>query len=201
MKGGHLQRRITGRWKPAAVVLALVVAMVAVAVLTAGAGEPGARGAVRMTARVSAVLVLGVFVAYGRIQSWAWLRENRAALLLALAVSHTGHLGAIVWLDVVSPERPLRQGGAALLGGMLAYAFLAALALAVLRDRPIGRWGTFAMYYFYLIFVSTYVGQVLQLHHWQLAPLAVALLAGLAIRVSGSVKYALKSKRWPASSS
>ena len=176
--------------------LVLTAAMAGVILAVAGGGEPAARLLTRLTARLSALLVLAVFLAYSRLDLPAWLQANRAALLLALTASHTGHLAAIVWLDAVSPERPLRQAGAvAIVGGGLAYAMLAALALAALRDRSLGRWGSFSMYYIYLIFLTSYAGRVLQLHDWWFAPLAAALAAGLVLRAYGAVRHVVEWKR------
>ena len=96
-----------------------------------GTGEPGVRVMIRATARTSIVLFTLAFTASSAAQLWRhaltrWGLRNRRYLGLSFAVSHTIHLVFIVYAVAVAGFLQLNM--VALVGGGIAYVFIAAMA-------------------------------------------------------------------------
>ncbi len=152
----------------AAAVLAVeAAATLATGPLTASLGE-----LLRVTARTSLAWFLLAFVARPLVvvapsPASKWLLRNRRYLGLGLAVSHAGHLAAIVAFAAVAPTAfwADREVGT-LLGGGLAYALLAAMA-ATSTDRAAAwlgrrRWRalhTAGMWTLWAVFAVSYGGR------------------------------------------
>jgi len=148
-----------------------VAALCALASLAAGAGEPGWRAAIRLSARTSFALFTAAFVASSVTIRWPnpftrWLLANRRYVGVSFAASHAIHLIAIIGLARVAADFPLAP--AALIGGGLAYGFLAAMT-ATSFDRTAAwlgarRWRLLhktGMYYCWVIFFITFLPRAL----------------------------------------
>ena len=157
-----------GGWPLVALAATGVALMVAAILGVRGVGEEGVRACVRATARSSALLFLGAFVASMLRRRWrnpftGWLIRNRRYLGVSFAASHAIHLGALVALLRLSGER---REPADLAGGALAYLFIAAMT-ATSTDRTAAwlgpRWWhrlhSVGAHYVWLIFVLTFGGR------------------------------------------
>ena len=184
--------RFSGGWGLFGAAALGLTAMCLALLAAYGAGEAGVRVVIRATARTSLVLFLGAFTASSLRRLWPspatrWLRRNRRYLGVSFAYSHLLHLLAIVALLRVA-DSPPQIGASTLVGGGIAYAFIAAMT-ATSFDRT-ARWlGPLAWrrlhlaggYYIWLIFSLSYLPRALQSTAY--APLAALLLAALALRV------------------
>lgn len=183
-----------------------VVAIEAAATFATTSFDPGLLAFVRITARTSVVWFALAFaasplVALRPTPAAKWLLRNRRYLGLAMAVSHGAHLigiallaarhGAAFWSSLASTT---------LVGGGLGYALLAAM-VATSTDRSVMRLGhrtwralhLTGMWWFWVIFTSTYAGQ---LAHSVFAVLATAALLALAgLRVVVGVKRRARATR------
>ena len=104
-----------GGWPLVALAATGVALMVAAILGVRGVGEEGVRACVRATARSSALLFLGAFVASMLRRRWrnpftGWLIRNRRYLGVSFAASHAIHLGALVALLQLVPCRARAQG-------------------------------------------------------------------------------------------
>lgn len=178
---------------------ALIVAGLSTAALvTAGDGEAGWRAVIRLTARTSFVLFTAAFVASSLRALWPapstrWLLANRRYVGVSFAASHAVHLLAIVALTRVTPD--FRPDPATLVGGGLAYVFLAAMT-ATSFDRTAAwlgprRWRLLhksGMYYCWFIFFISYVPRALlastRADPALYAPFVAALLGSLVLRAA-----------------
>jgi hypothetical protein len=166
--------------------------LAAVALAAAGPGEEGLRALVRSTARSSIVLFIAAFAASSLRRLWptpasAWLLRNRRYVGLSMAVSHAGHLAALVALAVASEPARGEMGATTLVGGGVGYAFLAAMA-ATSSDRAVARlgrarWRTLHLtgsWVLWAIFALSYLPRAFTSAGY--VPLAALVLAGAALR-------------------
>jgi hypothetical protein len=201
-------RTSLGRGWPLVGWAALVVAaLVAGSLALAGAGEPGLRAGIRVTAGSSFVLLLLVFVASPLNALFAsaasaptkWLLANRRYLGVSFAVSQLGHLVLIALLATSAPASfRARLSASTLYGGGLGYV-LTALMTATSFDRSaawIGRkaWRvlhTTGVYFLMVIFIASYAGRVATPRYGAFVAL-IALAFGL--RIAAAVRRRLKSR-------
>ena len=148
---------------------AVIVALCAMTLATAGIDEDGLRAVIRLTARTSLALFLSAFTAAAACRlrggPWArWLLVNRRYLGLSFAVSHFLHLLAIVALATRLPDR--FSGGTSastMVVGGIGYVFVALMA-ATSNDASVSwlgtrRWKalhTVGAYWLWLVFLLTY---------------------------------------------
>ena len=183
-------------------VLAIVAAIFAIE----GTGPEGLGMAIRATARTSVVLFTLAFAASALRRRWptlftAWLLANRRYLGLSFAVSHGAHLLAIFALAGWSMTRFVADSGpVALIGGGMAYVFLAAMTAtsfdrtaAWLGPRRWARLHTMGAYYIWAIFFLSYAPRAVMESPLLYAPFALGLLAALGLRLR-----ARHSAPWPA---
>jgi DMSO/TMAO reductase YedYZ heme-binding membrane subunit len=163
--------------------------MVAGLLATWGTSEAGLRVVVRATARTSLTLFLAAFLASALRRRWPtaatkWLLANRRYVGLGFAVSHLFHLLALVALGRWFPAAlagvtwpTLVVGG----GGFVVVALLAATSSdAAVRRLGVRRWSAlhrFGLYYLWVVFTVTYLGQSIGL--------AALLVAALLFRLRG----------------
>jgi len=165
--------------------------MTALLLAVYGTDEPGIRVIIRATARTSLILFTAAFVASSVARLWpraltTWMLRNRRYLGLSFAVSHAEHLLFIIYGAAVAGFLEINR--VALIGGGLAYVFIAAMA-ATSFDGAVHwlgrqRWQrlhTVGAYYIWFIFLQSYAPRVMA----DLAYLPVALLvvAGLGVRL------------------
>jgi hypothetical protein len=172
---------------------ALFVAVLSFSLLVSGDfSDLSLHAVIRWTARVSAALFLGAFLArpllhFFNTASTRWLRRNRRYLGVSFAVSHTFHLAAILWLVFRSSSFRKELDPVATTGGVLGYLVLYAMT-ATSFDRTarwIGpkawRWlHGLGLYYLWFIFFFTYLGNFSR--SWIYATLAFLFLAALGLR-------------------
>jgi len=176
----------------------LLAAMLALALLATlgahGGGEDGARAVLRVSARTSVSLFLLAFTAsslhWWLRRDWTrWLLRNRRYVGVSFAVSHLYHLLTLAAIALAYPHPFLdRLGLVTILGGGLAYLFIAAMA-ATSSDRAVHwlgarRWKllhTVGGYYVWIIFAQSYLPRAAR-EAW-LAPFFAALVAALVLRL------------------
>ena len=165
-----------------------LAAMVAAILGAVGTGEPGIRMIIRATARTSVVSFSLAFAASALHRrrptpATAWLLRNRRQLGVSFAVSHLVHLLAIfalagwTWAGFLAGTPT-----AALVGGGLAYVFLALRTLTsfdatagLLGPRAWRRLHTTGSYYVWIIFAQNFFVQAARsAFYWPYA----ALLGG-----------------------
>lgn len=139
-RSGWLEGPILLAW--AALGLILLTAVVAD---THGLGDAGMRTLLRATAASSLATFTAAFAASRlhrlvRRPATAWLLRNRRWVGLAMALSHTFHLAAIVRLTAASPPTGAAIPVATRVAGSLGYAVLAALVVTS-NDRAVERLG------------------------------------------------------------
>jgi sulfoxide reductase heme-binding subunit YedZ len=167
--------------------------MTAVLLAVYGTGEPGVRVMIRATARTSVVLFTAAFTASSAVRLWPrpftkWLLRNRRYLGLSFAVSHAVHLLFII--DAAAVMGFLQVNAVALIGGGIAYVFIAAMA-ATSNDRAVAwlghrRWQRLhriGAYFIWFIFLQTYLPRAV-MESIAYAPVALLLIAGLAVRIA-----------------
>lgn len=174
-------------------------AMVAIILAVYGAGEEGARVTIRATARTSFALFLVAFTATALVRLWPggvtkWVRANRRYIGVSFAASHAIHAVAIVWLAVLTSGASIRETDtSALVGGSLAYLFIAAMVVTSF-DRTaalLGQKGwkilhTIGMYYLWMIFFISYGERAAVSIYY--APLALLLIAAIALRFAARMR-------------
>ena len=156
-----------------------------------GTDEAGIRVMIRATARTSVVLFTAVFTASSAVHLWPrpltkWMLRNRRYLGLSFAVSHTVHLLFIIYAAAVVGF--LQVNSVALIGGGLAYVFIAAMAatsfdgaVTWLGRRHWQRLHTVGTYYIWLIFLQTYLPRMLAGIAY--VPVTLLLVGGLMVRL------------------
>jgi methionine sulfoxide reductase heme-binding subunit len=157
-------------WFLFAFVLLGGAAITFVCVALFGTGEDAATRVTRYTARFSFLLFVVVF-ATGALAQLApspatrWLRRNRRYMGLSFALAHAIHLCAIVVLFALRDAVP---DTVTLIGGGLAYAFVAVMA-ATSNDASV-RWLGARVWrglhltgasYIWLIFMNSYISRIL----------------------------------------
>ncbi|HJQ69192.1 MAG TPA: hypothetical protein VKA70_09480 [Blastocatellia bacterium] len=174
-------------------------AMVAVIIAIYGSGEEAARVTIRATARTSFALFLAAFTATALVKLWPggltrWLRANRRYVGVSFGVSHGLHAAGILALAYVTSGASVREtDAAALVGGSLAYLFIAAM-VATSFDRTAAMLGhrkwqilhTTGMYILWAVFIFSYGGRAVSSVYY--APLALLLIAAIALRFVASMK-------------
>jgi len=158
-----------------------------------GTNEAGLRTVVRTSAQTSFVLFNAAFAASALAQlspspATRWLLRNRRYVGVSFAVSHFMHLGAIVALAARLGDQ-FELGAAALIGGGLAYVFIAAMtatsfdrSAAWLGPRNWQRLHTVGVYWIWGIFFVSYVPRAAIASYWY-APFVAVLLGALGLRV------------------
>ena len=173
--------------------------LVAAALLLEGASEEGIRFVIRHTAKLAVVLLAGAFTASSlqtlRPTAFSrYLLANRRMLGLAMALSHTLHLAALVMLGMAYPDPFVAELDAVtLIGGGGAYAFMFAMA-ATSWDGAVKRLGrerwrqlhTLGGWYLWVVFTQSYLGRAV------VEPLHVASLFSALLLAVG----ALRAVRW-----
>jgi methionine sulfoxide reductase heme-binding subunit len=108
-------------------------AMLAGIIAIYGVGEEGAHVTIRATARTSFVLFLTAFTATALVRLWPgrltkWVRANRRYIGVSFGVSHGFHAIGIAALAFITSGASIRETDtSALVGGSLAYLFIAAM--------------------------------------------------------------------------
>lgn len=176
----------------------LLLAIMAAAILiVGGTGEAGWRTLIRATAETSFVLFMAAFVASALARLWPtaatrWMLQNRRYLGVSFAVSHSLHLTAIIMLARVAADH-FRVDPVTLIGGGTAYLFVAAMT-ATSFDRSAAWIGprawrllhTVGAHFLWLVFALQYVGLVTRSPAY--APLAIATLAAMAVRIAAWIR-------------
>ncbi|WP_421863534.1 hypothetical protein [Parvibaculum sp.] len=155
----------------------------------------------RYTARVAFLIFIIVF-ASGALAALfpspatRWLRRNRRYTGLSFALAHFLHLIAIIALFATIGETP---GLVTLLGGGLAYVFIAAMA-ATSNDWSVRKLGPrnwrrlhlAGLYYVWAIFMNSYIGRLMgdtpPEPKWIFALTAALGFTGLALRIAAWAK-------------
>lgn len=174
----------------------LLVSMSVAILVVDGIGEAGLRTLIRATARTSFVLFTAAFIASALQATWPaplsrWLLVNRRYLGVSFAVSHGIHLLAIIVLLRVAAD--LQISGATLIGGGLAYGFIATMtatsfdrSAAWLGARAWRRLHTAGMYYIWFIFFISYAPRAIASVVY--LPFAVVQLGALGLRLAVSFR-------------
>jgi hypothetical protein len=179
----------------------LVAVLCALAYLAAGGGEFGWRAAIRLSAKTSLALFTAAFVASSVRALWPneltrWLLANRRYVGVSFAASHAIHLFVILALMRVAPGFEIQTP--TLIGGGLAYVFLAAMA-ATSFDRSAAwlgarRWHLLhktGMYYCWFIFFISYVPRMLAESPLYF-PFVAVLLGGIGLRALAARRSAAR---------
>ncbi|HVF50518.1 MAG TPA: hypothetical protein VNA19_10555 [Pyrinomonadaceae bacterium] len=188
------------RWTIAGLTTLVLILIVAASLATYGTTEESFRFIIRATARLSLALFTCAFVAeplHTLLRPNAatlHLRTHQPGFFLSLALSHLVHLLAIIAVAKTT-------GGASLaatplteiLGGALAYVFIAAFALASLSGArrtsssapPAAhawpRLHSFGMHYVWFIFMFSYGARAARSLAY--LPFALLLVGALALRL------------------
>lgn len=181
-----------GGWRIVGVTAAAVGLMTATILAAKGASEEAFHLLLRATALASLVLFLSAFLAAPLHQlhatrAFSWMRANRRYLGVSFAVSHFVHLAAILILVRISDTFSGKLEISTVLGGGLAYLFLAAM-VATSFDRTAARLGprawkalhTTGMYFLWFVFFITYLPRAA--HSPFYVAIVVALLGAIALR-------------------
>ncbi len=158
----------------------------------------------RVTARISAMLLAAAFAAPGLGRLWpasftAGMAASRHRLILLFALSHTLHLGGIVTLAALAPAHFLSKAAlTGLIGGGLGYVLIYYLAWrAFVQQRNIGsRDSTLQTVIFYIlwaIFTLVFTAGI-----WRnaliYAPLAAVMWLALVVRICAKLAPAASSQ-------
>jgi len=163
----------------------------------------------RVTARISAMLLAAAFAAPGLRQLWpasftAWMTASRNRLVLLFALSHTLHLGGIVTLAALAPAHFLSKAALmALIGGGLGYVPIYYLAWrAFVQQRSVGSRDselrdstlqTITFYILWAIFTLVFTAGI-----WKnaliYAPLAAVMWLALVVRICAKLAPAASSQ-------
>jgi len=170
----------------------LIGAALAHALAAQGAGEEGTRLVIRQTARISVLYFSAAFAASSLLRlrpaPWSrWMMRNRRWLGLSFALSHLVHLAAILLLLRIAPDFAIDT--ATLVGGGLAYVFIALLAATsfdgAVRRLGVRTWRALhktGMYYIWIIFTFSYLPRALASTPF-IAP-TVLLFSALGLRIA-----------------
>lgn len=160
-----------------------------------GPGDDGCHAVIRHTAQTSFVLFLGAYYASSLRVFWRsdlskWLLANRRYLGVSYAVSHTYHLGFIALLATSSTTFHDDVSLVTIIGGGMAFVLMYLMALtsfdrtaAALGRRNWVRLHKVGMHYNWAIFFNSYFSRALA-PSFLYAPFALALLAGLGLRIA-----------------
>ena len=193
------------RW-PFIAVLAIVAAIAGASLAVFGPGAEAALHVTRYTARFSFLIFVtafatGALAALFPSDATRWLRRNRRYMGLSFALAHFLHLIAIVTFFSLVPEKP---GLVTILGGGLAYVFIALMA-ATSNDRSVRmlgpkNWRRLHLaggYYVWAIFMNSYLGRLAgdapPEPKWIFALTATLGFAALALRIAAWLKKRRKT--------
>lgn len=160
----------------------------------------------RYTARFSFLIFVTVFASAALATLFPsdmtrWMRRNRRYTGLSFALAHFLHLIAIIGLYTTLDETP---GLVTLIGGGLAYVFIAAMA-ATSNDWSVRKLGPknwrrlhlVGLYYVWAIFMNSYVGRLTRETppepKWIFALTAALGFAALGLRVAAWMKKRQKT--------
>jgi len=163
----------------------------------------------RVTARISAMLLAAAFAAPGLGRLWpasftAGMAASRHRLILLFALSHTLHLGGIVTLAALAPAHFLSKAAlTGLIGGSLGYVLIYYLAWrAFVQQRNIGSRNselrdstlqTVTFYILWAIFTLVFTAGI-----WRnaliYAPLAAVMWLALVVRICAKLAPAASSQ-------
>ena len=171
----------------------LLTTLFLVALSGLGTDEAGLRALVRWTARVSFAVFLPVYTASALVRLGSgsigpWLLRNRRALGLCFAWAHFLHLLAIGMLALLLGDA-FDADGLVLVGGGLAYALLAAMALTssdrAVRKLGARRWRVLhraGVHWIWVIFAADWTGLALEQPAYLVA--AIAAWAAALLRLA-----------------
>jgi methionine sulfoxide reductase heme-binding subunit len=159
---------------------------------------PGIMLWLRVTARISAVLLACSLAAPGLRRLWPsalteWMATSRHRFTLLFALSHSFHLAGIVMLAMLEPSRfsarlVSKPALAGLTGGALVYVLIYYLAWMALQRRknpelPDTKMQTFGFYLGWVIFTVAFTTGIRR-NAWVYSPLAATMWFALVIRIS-----------------
>lgn len=174
-----------------------LAAMSGVILVGVGVEESGIRLLIRATARTSFVFFISAFTASSLVALWPtpitkWMLRNRRYLGLSYATSHAIHLAGIVAAARVIPDFPISV--VTLIGGGLAYVFIAAMAITSFDTTAawLGRtwWKRLhktGSYYNWFIFAQSYLGRAVASAAYM--PVAAVLIAAVGLRFAASRRH------------
>ena len=176
-----------------------IAAMVAIIIAVYGSGEDAARVTIRATARTSFALFLTAFTATGLVRFWPnhltkWVRANRRYIGVSFGISHGFHALGIAALAFITSGASIKETDmSALVGGSLAYLFIAAM-VATSFDRTAAMLGqkkwqilhTTGMYYLWAVFFFSYGGRATVSIYY--VPHALLLISAIALRFVALMK-------------
>ncbi|AMG73693.1 Membrane protein [Sphingopyxis granuli] len=172
--------------------MAMLLVMSAIILAIAGSGVDGTRMLIRASARSSLLLFVAAFTASAivRLRSTSatrWTIRNRRWLGLGFAFSHLIHLLAILWLFGAYGDRTPPPPIPTLVGGGIAYVFIALLAATsfdgAVRKLGAKNWQRLhkaGVWYIWLIFMVSYGGRA-AIDPLYIPP-ALLLIAAAAVR-------------------
>lgn len=170
---------------------ALVTAMVVV-IFAMDSGVEGSRLVVRATARTSFALFLIAFTASSLVRLWPgdatrWILRNRRWFGLGFAWSHFLHLLAILWLFGNYAGQVPAPPMATLVGGSIAYVFIAAMAATsfdgAIRWMGAKNWQRLhktGVSYVWIVFMTSYGKRAVMMPEY--IPPVLLLIAAAALR-------------------
>jgi sulfoxide reductase heme-binding subunit YedZ len=147
----------------------------------------------RITARISGVLLAASFASLGLRQIWPsaltlYIGASRHRFTLLFALSHTLHLAAIVMLAILLPNQVFaKKNIPGLVLGAMGYVliyYLAWRAFAARKksDLPDKKMQTFGLYLLWLVFTLAFTSGVWKAG-WVYAPFALVMWLALAVRI------------------
>ena len=165
-----------------------------IAIALFGWTEETVRLLTRITARSAVVLFMLAFAATSLKKLWpsaftTWLRRNRRYIGVGFAEAHIFHLAWLVTLGIAFPDPFLRElEPLNLIGGGLAYAFIAAMTITSF-DRTAAwlggrRWKllhTVGSYYVWILFAQAFAKRAVVDPLY--VPFTLALVAVLGLRL------------------
>lgn len=172
--------------------LATLVTAMVVVILAMDSGVEGSRLAVRATARTSFALFLIAFTASSLVGLWPgdaarWILRNRRWFGLGFAWSHFLHLLAILWLFGSYAGQVPAPPMATLVGGSIAYVFIAAMAATsfdgAIRWMGAKNWQRLhktGVWYVWIVFMTSYGKRAVTMPEY--IPPVLLLVAAAALR-------------------
>jgi len=151
--------------------MATLLVMSAIILAIAGSGVDGTRMLIRASARSSLLLFVAAYTASAIVRlrstpTTRWTIRNRRWLGLGFAFSHLIHLLAILWLFGAYGDRTPPPPIPTLVGGGIAYVFIALLAATsfdgAVRKLGAKNWQRLhkaGVWYIWLIFMVSYGGR------------------------------------------
>lgn len=189
-------------WRLTVWISLVLLALAGLQLATWGPGEPGIRVVVRSSARSSVLLFALAFSASSLRALWQspssrWLLANRRYLGVSYAASHALHAGALAALYGTSSEFAGSLQPVTVIGGGLAYAFTAAMALtssdAAVRRLGRARWRRLHLvgsWYIWIIFAQSYLPRAVAEPAY--TPAALVVLAVPALRFAARARRRLR---------